>query len=113
MKDLAPKILRQRLIVEGKCDKPITDKQIKKYLVELSDALKMSTLIDPVTHKSAKFGWAGWIHWEASGAHFYAWDDPFPFFSVDIYTCKAFDVKTAVDFTREFFGAKEIVFKSV
>ena len=29
-------------------------------------------------------GWAGWIHWETSGAHFYAWDTPRPFFSVDI-----------------------------
>lgn len=113
MKDLAPKILRQRLIVEGKCDNPITDLQIKQYLSQLSDALKMTTLIDPVTHQSDKFGWAGWIHWETSGAHFYAWDEPFPFFSVDIYTCKAFEVKTAVVFTKDFFGAKEIEYKSV
>ena len=113
MEDLAPKIYRQRLIVEGKCDQPITDSQIKEYLVKLSEALKMTTLIDPVTHKSDKYGWAGWIHWDSSGCHFYAWDKPFPFFSADIYTCKKFDVDTAVNFTKEFFGAKEIVFKSV
>src|SRR3989344_5763879 len=113
MKDLAPEIYRQRLIIEGIPTKPINDEEIKKYLSQLSDTLDMQTLLPPVTHRSDKFGWAGWIHWESSGAHFYAWEEPFPFFSVDIYTCKAFDVKTAVDFTKEFFGAKEIVFKSV
>ena len=113
MKDLSPKIYRQRLIVEGKCDKPITDSQIKEYLSKLSDALKMKILINPVTHKSDKYGWAGWIHWETSGCHFYAWDKPFPFFSSDIYTCKEFNVKVAVEFTRNFFLATEVVFKQV
>jgi S-adenosylmethionine decarboxylase len=52
---------------------------------------------------------AGWVHWETSGAHFYAWEDPLLFFSVDIYTCKAFDMAAAVDFTQAFFGADEVV----
>jgi len=113
MRDLSPKIYRQRLIIEGKCSQPITDNQIKEYLSKLSDVLNMKTLIQPVTNKSEKFGWAGWIHWESSGCHFYAWNKPFPFFSSDIYTCKKFDVNAAVKFTKEFFWAKEIVFKSV
>lgn len=113
MKDLAPKIFRQRLIIEGICDQPITDVQIKEYLSELSGVLKMKTLTKPTTHKSPKFGWAGWIHWETSGTHFYAWDEPFPFFSADIYTCKKFDVITAVEFTKKFFGASKIEYKSV
>jgi S-adenosylmethionine/arginine decarboxylase-like enzyme len=113
MKDLAPSILRQRLVIEGKCDKIISEEEIKKYLGELSEKLQMVALIEPVTHKSTKFGWAGWIHWETSGAHFYAWDEPFYFFSVDIYTCKAFDAKVAVDFTADFFKALEVVFKSI
>ena len=50
----------------------------------------MHLLLDPVTHRSDRYGWAGWVHWETSGAHFYAWEDPL-FFSVDIYTCKPFD----------------------
>jgi len=73
----------------------------------------MDTLTKPVTHESKKFGWAGWIHWEASGCHFYAWDKPFPFFNSDIYTCKKFSVKKAVKFTKEFFKAEKIEYKSV
>ena len=113
MENLAPQIFRQRLIIEGKCSQPITDKQIKEYLSNLSEALNMKTLSKPVTNKSDKFGWAGWIHWESSGCHFYAFDKPFPFFSSDIYTCKKFDVKTAVKFTQEFFNATEIEFKEI
>ena len=33
-------------------------------------------LLEPVTHRSDRYGWAGWIHWETSGAHFYAWEQP-------------------------------------
>ena len=113
MKDLAPQIHRQRLIIEGKCAQKISANQIKDYLTKLSDVLKMVTLTEPVTHKSDKFGWAGWIHWESSGAHFYAWDKPLIFFSVDIYTCKEFVDADAIEFTKNFFKASELEFKSV
>jgi len=113
MDDLAPAIFRQRLIIEGKCSFLITDEQIKKYLKKLSEVLDMKTLIEPITHHSEKFGWAGWVHWETSGCHFYTWEEPFPFFSSDIYTCKEFDVKTAVEFTKNFFNADKVVFKNV
>ena len=71
----------------------------------------MVTLITPVTHQSDTYGWAGWIHWETSGAHFYAWDQPRLFFSVDIYTCKAFSAARAVDFTQRFFRASEVSYR--
>lgn len=113
MKDLAPPIYRQRQIIEGYPDRPITDADIKDYLSKLSKLTDMVELIEPVTHQSDLYGWAGWIHWETSGAHFYAWDEPLLFFSVDIYTCKAFDSQKTLDFTREYFGASEIVSKDV
>ena len=71
----------------------------------------MKQLIEPVTHRSDAFGWAGWIHWETSGAHFYAWEQPALFFSVDIYTCKEFEPEHAVKFTEKFFDASQIVYK--
>lgn len=113
MPNLAPTIYRQRLIIEGIPKQPITDKDIKDYLVKLSDVLNMTTLLDPVTHRSDLYGWAGWIHWETSGAHFYAWDQPKLFFSVDIYTCKKFNDQTAIDFTKKYFQAETIATKSV
>ncbi len=109
--DLAPSILRQRLVIEGTCPQPIGDVQIRRYLSELSEVCGMTTLLEPVTHRSPTHGWAGWIHWETSGAHFYAWDQPSTFFSVDVYTCKAFDEHRATSFTARFFDATQVVAK--
>jgi hypothetical protein len=111
VRDLAPQITRQRLVIEGTCPEPITDEQIKDYLKKLSDVLEMRTLIEPITHRSDLYGWAGWIHWETSGAHFYAWEQPLLFFSVDIYTCKAFDEGDAVAFTQQYFKADKMSYK--
>lgn len=111
MKDLAPDIYRQRLVIEGYPRRPITDSDIRTYLRLLSEETEMTQLMEPVTHSSPTYGWAGWIHWETSGAHFYAWDQPRLFFSVDIYTCKHFDPVRAVEFTRSFFEADEIEYR--
>lgn len=109
--DLAPMIHRQRLVVEGTCPRPIDAPTIERYLTELSEVTDMRTLLTPVTHRSDMYGWAGWIHWETSGAHFYAWEQPLLFFSVDIYTCKAFDAAEVVEFTARYFDADQIVAK--
>lgn len=113
MKDLAPTIVRQRLIIEGYPKAPINSDAIVEYLSTLSGKIDMHKLIEPVTHRSDRFGWAGWIHWETSGAHFYAWEQPLLFFSVDIYTCKSFDAQVALEYTQQFFDAHEIVCQSV
>jgi hypothetical protein len=110
-RDLAPMITRQRLVVEGYPTFVITDQHIRDYLSELSAVTDMITLIEPVTHVSELYGWAGWIHWETSGAHFYSWERPVSFFSVDIYTCKAFDPRAVVEFTERYFRTTEIVAK--
>jgi len=111
MEDLAPEIYRQRLVIEGYPREAINDKQIKTYLSQLSNEIDMHELLEPVTHRSDRFGWAGWIHWETSGAHFYAWEQPRLFFSVDIYTCKQFSPDRAVKFTEDFFKTDRIAFK--
>ena len=89
--DLAPDIHRQRLVIEGNVTHTIDAESIVRYLTGLSHVTDMVPLMTPVTHRSDLYGWAGWIHWETSGAHFYAWEQPRRFFSVDMYTCKAFD----------------------
>lgn len=60
--DLAPGIHRQRLVVEGLRESPISAEEIRLYLSELSDVLEMKLLLDPVTHRSDTYGWAGWVH---------------------------------------------------
>jgi S-adenosylmethionine decarboxylase len=110
--DLAPAILRQRLVIEGLVDQVIEAEDISAYLVQLSKVLDMNALMEPALHRSDLYGWAGWIHWETSGAHFYAWERPVRFFSVDIYTCKAFDPVAALDFTSHYFRSDRCVAKS-
>lgn len=107
--DLVPEIHRQRLVIEGLIDSPINADDITTYLRNLSTVCEMTVLMDPVTHRSDRYGWAGWIHWETSGAHFYAWEHPELFFSVDIYACKPFDVERTVDYTADFFQAHQVV----
>lgn len=116
-KDLAPSIHRQRLVIEGvpKSAEHLSDEKIKAYLSQLSKELDMVQISDVTTHRSDKYGEAAWIHWETSGAHFYAWEQPILFFSVDIYTCKAFKDEHAVEFTKKYFGVeddKNITYKS-
>ncbi|MGY1618377.1 S-adenosylmethionine decarboxylase [Geodermatophilus sp. SYSU D00691] len=111
-RDLAPEIVRQRLVIEGVPARPIGAPQIRRYLSALSREIDMVELLEPVTHRSDRYGWAGWIHWETSGAHFYAWEQPRLFFSVDVYTCKPFDEDAAVAFTRDFLHAGPVVARS-
>jgi hypothetical protein len=109
VRDLAPAIVRQRLVVEGIVTSPITAEPIVEYLTTVGALAQMRVLLDPVTHRSPRYGWAGWVHWEASGAHFYAWDTPVLFFSVDMYACKPFEPGLIVDFTRRFFSVSDVV----
>jgi len=95
VRDLAPNIHRQRLVVEGSVTRQITREDIVRYLKELGQLTEMRVLTEPVTHQSPMYGWAGWVHWETSGAHFYAWDEPYQFFSVDVYTCNGPDAELA------------------
>jgi hypothetical protein len=107
-RDLAPEIHRQRLVVEGLVTAPIVEHEIVRYLKELGSITDMTVLAEPVTNRSPLYGWAAWVHWETSGAHFYAWDAPHLFFSVDMYTCKAFEPSSVVGFTQEYFRTTEI-----
>jgi S-adenosylmethionine decarboxylase len=111
VRDLAPLIHRQRLVVEGSVTSSITAEGIVRYLQEVGRLTRMRVLTEPVTHRSPLYGWAGWVHWETSGAHFYAWDQPHRFFSVDIYTCKPFDAGVVTEFTADFFSATETVWR--
>ncbi len=112
-KNLAPKLVRQRLIIEGTTEKIVSPPQIKKYLLKLADVAKMEVLAGPFIGNAHEMGWSGWIHWRTSGTHFYSYYTNPPLFTVDCYTCKPFSIMKIVDFTKKFFKAKEIVWKEV
>lgn len=113
MKDLAPEIYRQRLIIEGLCKEPLKLEQIKDYLIKLGDVAEMRVLAKPLIHEVKEIGGrGGYVYWVKSGAHLYSWKKP-PFFNVDIYACAAFSNKDVVQFTKDYFKPIEMVNREV
>ena len=118
MKNLAPDIFRQRLIIEGIYIEKPTVFSLKRLMQSLSKKLGMKIIYGPLVHDLAgnlnplHKGFECNLIWAESGASVYTWDRN-SFFSVDIYTCKKFDSKVAVKHVKTFFKAKEIQFKEV
>jgi len=119
MKNLEPKIFRQRLVLEGHYTRNIVDGEtIRMYLVELSKVLKMRVFSGPFswppdtwTHPEVPlYELNGFVAWTESGCHVYAWRSC-SFFTSDIYSCKKFDVKEVVAFTKSFFNSDDVVFE--
>lgn len=117
-KNLAPGLVRQRVVIECTTSEIVGPEVIKGYLVALSRTVDMKALSEPFAYPAVgtdgKFmGWGGWIHWVTSGAHVYSYSTDPPLFTVDAYTCKPFSVEKAVGFTRTYLNAREIVWKEV
>lgn len=112
-KNLAPNLIRQRLIIEGTTREIVGPDLMRDYLNKLADVTKMEKLSDPYIYSAHDMGWGGWIHWKTSGATFYSYPTNPPLFTVDCYTCKPFLIEEAVKFTKEYFNATEIVFKEI
>jgi|ERR1035437_1271086 S-adenosylmethionine decarboxylase len=113
MKNLSPTIYRKRIVIELVPGVLVNTKKVDVYLKKLSKLLKMRLVRGPMTRKNPRYGISSYIYWEESGTHFYFWEKPFPFLSVDIYTCKKFVNKAAVDFTKKYFKAKKSEWKEV
>lgn len=117
-KNLAPELVRQRVVIEALTDHVIGEEEIKDYLKKLSIVLDMHPLQEPYSYPAMDAGFGGWIHWITSGAHVYSYSAEWtkvgsPLLSVDAYTCKSFSIDEAVVFTKQYFNAKEIVWKEV
>lgn len=116
-KNLAPGLVRQRLVIEGTTDKIVGPEGIRQYLSELAKITKMEVIKrnypNPEAYSAHECGYGGWIHWKTSGAVFYSYPTTPALFTVDTYTCKPFSVNDAVEFTKKFFNAKELVWQEV
>ncbi len=120
MKDLAPHIYRQRIVIEGLFTQRPSEASLSDYIYGLSKMLKMTILFGPIvknltagTKFNAKHaGLEAVAIWAESGVQVYIWDNA-SFFTVDIYTCAPFSSEAAIDYTKTFFKASEIVFKPV
>ena len=112
MKDIAPDILRQRLLIEGYYSITVTPQVVEQYLFELAQHLNLRAYERPrVFSPSAKGkpenqGYDAFMPLIDSGISVYVWSAQ-TFYSAVLFTCKTFSVSDAVEFTSEFFKSGE------
>jgi S-adenosylmethionine decarboxylase len=110
MRDLAPDIFRQRLLLEGYYSGEMTAGRVNEYLLGAAAHLGLRTYAPPIVFSPAEgmgreenAGFDAFVPLIDSGISAYIWSQA-AFFSVLLYTCKGFDEKAAAEFTRDFFG---------
>ena len=114
MRDLAPSVVRQRVIIECTAPRIVQPTELSDYLTKLSTELNMRPLSEPFVYPAEEIGYGGWIHWVTSGAHIYTYNTCTPsLLTVDAYTCKPFSAQRAADFKRKYFKPIELVWKEV
>ena len=105
MRDLAPDIIRRRMVIEGTLDHPFAGERMTSYCEEITRVLDMTPVTSPMCNYDSRYGWCAYMHWKESGIHIYSWENHEPaFFSIDIYTCKSFQEEDVVEFTEKFLG---------
>jgi S-adenosylmethionine decarboxylase len=113
MRNLAPQLFRQRLLIEGFYAGEVTRERLAAYLQGAAGHLGLKAYGEPTIHSPAGLGKAENQGFDAflplvdSGIAAYVWSSA-RFFSIVLYTCKQFDEAAAVRYTREFFGADEV-----
>lgn len=118
-KNLAPNLVRQRLIIEATTPVIAEPPELRRYLTGLACVTNMKIVSGPYVYSAHECGFGGWVHWRTSGAHVYSyparaeWGNEYPLVTVDTYTCKPFSISEVVDFTREFFKAIELVHREI
>ena len=110
MKNIAPEIFRQRLIIEGFYSIEVTKETLEKYLIDLAGCLDLRIYGDPIIFspstgmgKEENAGFDAFVPLIDSGISAYIWTNA-RFFSIVVYTCKGFDEGSAVEFTKDYFS---------
>jgi hypothetical protein len=120
MRNIAPDIYRQRLLVEGYYTIAVNADIVGRFLKELASTLNLRTYGEPIVFspssgmgKEENAGYDAFVPLIDSGISAYIWTKQ-KFFSVMLYTCKGFDEEEAVDFMRLFFKTDaEVVFQTI
>lgn len=109
MKNIAPEIFRQRLMIEGFYSIKVTKEILDSYLRGLAEELNLRVYSDPIIFspgsgmgKKENQGFDAFVPLIDSGISAYVWSAR-QFFSIVIYTCKGFDEDKAIHYTKEFF----------
>lgn len=114
MKNIAPNILRQRLLIEGFFTINVNKSTIEKYFKVITEALNLKMYGKPIIFspggegKRINQGYGAFVPLIDSGISVYVWSNA-KFLSLIIYTCKSFNEKKAVNITKKFFKINKIV----
>jgi S-adenosylmethionine decarboxylase len=117
MKDLAPHIVRQRLLIEGIYERTVDEVAVLDYFEQLLTGLGMTAAGDSIVNSSLdqgkpeNQGVEAFIPLIESGIALYTWESS-RFLSLIVYTCKACNNKTALAITQEFFQLSEMEYKA-
>jgi hypothetical protein len=113
MHDLAPDIVRQRILIEGYYTISIDKDVIRDFFAHVTKQLDLRTYDAPVIFapggegRQDNEGYDAFVPLIDSGISLYVWTGP-RFLSIVAFTCKAFDADLAVKGAREFFAMTEI-----
>ena len=112
MRDLAPEITRQRLLVEGYYTIEVDESTIRDFLRKLPASLDLRTYGDATVFapggqgRDDNEGYDAFVPLIDSGISLYVWTAK-RFIALVMFTCKSFDTEQAVTFTRDFFALTE------
>lgn len=113
MKDLAPNIYRQRLLVEGIYEIEVQVDTVHQFFDVLLSGLGANAAGDAIVNSSLgqgrveNQGIEAFIPLIESGVALYTWESS-RFLSVIIYTCKEFDEVKALSIIHDFFQLSQI-----
>ena len=110
----------RHLIVDGYGveSKKLTDKKsLTKLLENLPRKLKMRILRKPVVAAISSdhyphTGYSGFVILLESHISFHTWPEE-NYVALDVYSCRDFDEKKAVQYIKKFFGVKNLKVKSI
>jgi hypothetical protein len=119
LRNIAPDIFRQRLLIEAFYTIDVTRENLSKYLVSLAADLGLRSYAEPTIFapasgmgKEENQGFDAFLPLIDSGISAYIWSKS-KFLSVVLFTCKGFDEAAAIAFTERYFAvSEEIVSKS-
>ncbi|GAA3579351.1 S-adenosylmethionine decarboxylase [Snuella lapsa] len=117
MKDLAPTITRQRLLMEGFFNEIVDKLLIEHYFKEITKTLHLRMYGQPIIFspggdgKEENQGYDAFVPLIDSGISLYYWSSE-KFLSIIIYTCKGFDNNIALNATKEFFDINKMESKA-
>ena len=113
MQDLAPDIVRQRLLVEGRFTIDVDETVIRQFFDQFTKGMGFRTYGAPTIFapsgdgRAENQGYDAFVPLIDSGISLYVWSAP-RFLAIVIFTCKRFDGDKAIAIARDFFDMPEL-----